>query len=330
MVKILFVDQGLESANPEEIKNEQGKIVYKGLELTDPSLILKFSHGKIHVSPTLKSLKRKKSKHTSLIFKILYLVLFKILILIGYLTKLEMESFADYHQKEIEQKFDYLKDKIESKSDTLFISSKSEVTKSVAPVLRYGIDVSRWNGNILDNSLPDSVTFVISKASEGLTITDPKFAENWREVKEKNLKRGAYHFYIVGDNPIQQAEFFWQHIQDLDSTDFPPILDIERGSVKSGETLDKISFQVELLTCLQHLEKLSGKKPIVYSSTSFLEDNITHQNFVDYPLWIASYTEGKEPVLPVLWKEKGFYIWQRSSSYTLKSSHMDLDVFLEK
>lgn len=56
--------------------------------------------------------------------------------------------------------------------------------------------------------------FGIAKATEGLTFTDPTFAENWSNLAREVAFRGAYHYYHPADNPITQAEFFARTVAD--------------------------------------------------------------------------------------------------------------------
>ena len=61
----------------------------------------------------------------------------------------------------------------------------------------YGIDVSDFQGDEVDflDKQKDSLSFVICKATEGITYTDPEFQNNWKTIPEKGFIRGAYHFY---------------------------------------------------------------------------------------------------------------------------------------
>jgi lysozyme len=36
--------------------------------------------------------------------------------------------------------------------------------------------------------------FIYVKASEGNTLKDPQFEENWKQAKRVGMLRGAYHF----------------------------------------------------------------------------------------------------------------------------------------
>ena len=61
----------------------------------------------------------------------------------------------------------------------------------------YGIDISMYQGKEVGeiHKKNDSLGFIICKATEGITYTDPDFSYNWKNIKEKSFIRGAYHFY---------------------------------------------------------------------------------------------------------------------------------------
>ena len=134
----------------------------------------------------------------------------------------------------------------------------------------YGVDLSRWNGNALEEiTSKDSISFVICKATQGLSYQDPDFEHNWKTTRSKGWIRGAYHFYMTNEDPIQQADHFWNVIQTIDSTDIAPIVDIEEKSLPEHQTVDPVNLQVDLLQFLKRLEQKSGRTPIIYADLSF-------------------------------------------------------------
>lgn len=194
----------------------------------------------------------------------------------------------------------------------------------------YGIDISKWNGNIVKEIEDvDSLTFVICRASMGRTQTDPDFYRNWRLLKEKNLIKGAYHFYYTFEDPIEQADFFWSTIQRLDSTDMPDmplIVDIEDKSLPKGSQVEIAELQVNLLLFLKHLELKSKSVPILYTGYFFGNQYLAGSSFSKYPLWLAEYRKKIPPQIPIAWKE--YKIWQRSDSFKLSShARVDYDIY---
>ncbi|OQP60599.1 hypothetical protein A3860_32820 [Niastella vici] len=196
-----------------------------------------------------------------------------------------------------------------------------------------GIDISKYQGNLLEDlKALDTFHFVICKATEGLTLTDNTFTSNWEWLKKARLIRGAYHFYIYGDDPLAQARHFLQTTGAFTNAEMPLILDIEEGGLgrKAGMALnaDRDALQVHLLSFLQYLSKQTGRAPIIYTDLSFANTWLHNEAFSDYPLWLAEYTGKPSPVLPWAWRNKQATFWQKSSSYTIDSRSIDYDVFV--
>ena len=154
-----------------------------------------------------------------------------------------------------------------------------------------GIDVSHhqnridWdklrNGKI--GNLP--VQFVISKATEGTTLTDDNFIENFHQAKLNGIIRGAYHYYKANRDTKAQAEYY-HHQAPLEEGDLPPILDIEERGNKPLKT-----FQQDILRWLKIVEEYYGVTPIIYTGYKFKVDYLNTPEFDKYPLWIAHYYE---------------------------------------
>lgn len=190
-----------------------------------------------------------------------------------------------------------------------------------------GIDISHFQGDEIDNlnSNTSPLTFVICKATEGLTYTDPDFKNNWTMIKQKGFIRGAYHFYHCADDPAQQADFFLATVGTFETTDFPPIVDFEENSI--DKSCDTSTIQTNLLQFLSILEQKTGKKPILYTDNNIGNSEITNPAFADYPLWIADYNTGTAPTVPAVWKDKSWAIWQKTANYSNGSYTNDYDVF---
>ena len=96
-----------------------------------------------------------------------------------------------------------------------------------------GIDISHYQANIewehLRNASMnnDPVRFVIIKATEGTSLMDENFNDNFYQAKRNDFIRGAYHFFVPGLDAKQQARFFMRQVH-LEPGDLPPVLDVER------------------------------------------------------------------------------------------------------
>ena len=154
-----------------------------------------------------------------------------------------------------------------------------------------GIDVSHHQAHIEWDKLRNAkvgnqpLRFVIVKATEGATLIDENFNDNFYWAHENALIRGAYHFYIPDRDITRQAEFYLKQVH-LQEGDLPPILDIEKRGSKSLK-----DFQRDVLTWLEIVQTVYGQAPIIYTSYKFKEDYLNTPAFDAYPLWIAHYYE---------------------------------------
>lgn len=203
---------------------------------------------------------------------------------------------------------------------------KEKVVENTKPA--FGIDISFYQGdeiNDLEKSR-DSIDFIICKATQGVGIIDPMFQKNWATIKEKGFIRGAYHFYVSTDNPIEQAEFFIERIQDIQPNDLPPVVDVEQGGIVGGSQTPA-QIQQSVLEFLEAIEERLHIKPIIYTNTDFANAYLNNPELANYPLWIADYESKKEPILPITWQEKGYALWQKSDTYKILNYTNDEDYF---
>ena len=153
-----------------------------------------------------------------------------------------------------------------------------------------GIDISHYQGaidweklrNAMINKAP--VRFVIIKSTEGSTLIDENFKDNFYNAREYGFIRGAYHFYSTKSTARQQAYHFLRNVK-LEEGDLPPVLDVEH----IPEGMETEEFQKEILTWLHIVEDMYHVKPILYTYYKFKEKYLSDQRFDNYPYWIAHY-----------------------------------------
>lgn len=168
----------------------------------------------------------------------------------------------------------------------------------------YGIDISHFQTHVEWDSLMvltdgsrrtmrsmsmakdiRPVSYVFIKATEGSSMKDKHFRKHWKEAGKKDIRRGAYHFFRSSKDPREQAENFIKTVGELRYKDLPPVLDIE--TIHSGCSHKTLNDKA--LTWLNIIEKHYGRKPIVYSSASFIEDILCDEIKRNYPIWVAHY-----------------------------------------
>lgn len=152
-----------------------------------------------------------------------------------------------------------------------------------------GIDISHYQGEIdwpklrRANIEGNPVRFIIIKATEGTTILDENFNENFYQAKEYGFIRGAYHFFVPSVSAEAQAKYFLKQVH-LEDGDFPPVLDIEH----IGKLTDK-EIKKAALNWLHIVEKRYNIKPIIYTNYKFKLRYLNDSAFNTYPYWIAHY-----------------------------------------
>jgi lysozyme len=190
----------------------------------------------------------------------------------------------------------------------------------------HGIDVSRWQDVIDWSQLKaktcdgDTVSFKFAfiKATEGVWIEDPMFADNWKQARRNRIIRGAYHYYLPDVNPYKQAKNFISSVT-LKKGDLPPVVDVEETRNKSRKEL-----VAGLKIYIAEVQKHYGVKPIIYSNINFI-DNYLADDFDDHRFWVAHYY--REEL--VINKDVDWLFWQHSDKAGMIGCgyHVDVNVF---
>ena len=154
-----------------------------------------------------------------------------------------------------------------------------------------GIDISHYQKNIKWDDIDNKeVSFVFIKATEAKTYKDCNFNRNWKGAAKQQLKKGAYHFFHPGKDPIQQFDNFKNTVQ-LKKGDLAPLLDVE---VTNGLNKKEIIKQVNiwLVAAENHYEI----KPLIYTTQRFYNTYFKN-SFQDYEFVIARFNTKKPNLL---------------------------------
>ena len=184
----------------------------------------------------------------------------------------------------------------------------------------HGIDVSHYQKHI-DWRLVASqdIRFAFIKATEGETFQDTLFCNNWEEIKQAGIKRGAYHFFRPKVPAETQARNFI-HWVDMENGDLPPVLDVEVTDLVSPEILRQGVY-----TWLKLVEAATGIKPILYSNQKFFNKYLAGY-FPEHIVWIARYSSWRDPCLR---KNQDWGFWQYGNRGKIAGigNHVDFNVF---
>lgn len=164
----------------------------------------------------------------------------------------------------------------------------------------YGLDISKYQDEINWSAIEEQhFQFVFVKATEGERLVDKRFKENWKALDKTQIPHGAYHFYRP-DVPWKiQAQNFVHQVR-LKKGDFPPVLDIEKLDGNNPALVRR-----DIKKWLELVGRFYGCKPIIYTYESFYNDYLQDE-FKNYPLWIASYSNWK----PELKDSAQWIFWQ--------------------
>jgi lysozyme len=187
----------------------------------------------------------------------------------------------------------------------------------------HGIDVSHHQQNInwdLVESMQVKkikIGFAFIKATEGIGRVDSRYNYNWIKAKQKNMSRGAYHFFLATKSGKLQAQNFID-VVSLKKGDLPPVLDVEQTYGVRTEQLRK-----EVKAFLETVENYYGVKPIIYTNVDFYRQQLG-SGFDEYPLWAAHYLEQQNPRI-----DRSWIFWQHSERGHVNGilTNVDFNVF---
>jgi lysozyme len=187
----------------------------------------------------------------------------------------------------------------------------------------HGIDVSHHQQNInwdLVESMQVKkikIGFAFIKATEGIGRVDSRYNYNWTKAKQKNMSRGAYHFFLATKSGKLQAQNFID-VVSLKKGDLPPVLDVEQTYGVRTEQLRK-----EVKAFLETVENYYGVKPIIYTNVDFYRQQLG-SGFDEYPLWAAHYLEQQNPRI-----DRSWIFWQHSERGHVNGilTNVDFNVF---
>ena len=153
----------------------------------------------------------------------------------------------------------------------------------------HGTDVSKYQRSVdWHQARASGVSFAFIKATEGGDRIDDNFAENWRNTKAAGIPRSAYHFFYFCRPAAEQARWFIANVPNERSA-LPPVLDMEWNPQSPTCKLrpDAATVRSQMRIFLDIVERHYGRKPIIYTSIDFFDDNGL-AGFRGYPYWLRS------------------------------------------
>ncbi|KIL42096.1 hypothetical protein SD70_02620 [Gordoniibacillus kamchatkensis] len=182
-----------------------------------------------------------------------------------------------------------------------------------------GIDISHYQTVSSWQRVRDSgiVDFVYAKASQGISWVDSSFLTHVAGARSVGLPVGAYHYLDAGDQAtaIAEAENFAMVIAGL-PLELDPVVDVE----------DAANTAEAALAFLQRFEKVTGRRPMVYTYPSFIDEKLSNA-LADYRLWYAYYNADGTPADRGGWTEWTFLQYSEKGYVPGIDGPVDLDEF---
>lgn len=209
-----------------------------------------------------------------------------------------------------------------SDTDGSFTNFSDFTAKYAGENVRFGIDVSAWQGDIDFEAVKNAgCSFVIMRMCRcyGEIEEDAFFSQNIDAACAAGLDVGVY-FYSTDNSPEDiRADAAW--IADRlagRQLDFPVVFDWEDfGTFQEyGMSIHDLNQLFVLFN--DELEK-SGYSAMLYSSKNYLNTFWSESNKTNYPVWLAHYTSSTD-------YNGSYSVWQASSSGRIDGINGNVDM----
>lgn len=186
----------------------------------------------------------------------------------------------------------------------------------------FGIDVSKWQGNIDWTQASSAVSFAIIRCgfrgSSGNIAVDPKFAQNIQGAKTNGVRVGVY-FYSIAMNEaqaVEEASLAVQQVSQYGGVSLPIYIDMEDSRQLSLSQAERDAIVMAFCRTVQNSGYMAG----VYANKNWLTNYLTPSSYGGISIWVAQYN--------TQCTYKGRYdIWQYSSKGSIPgiSGNVDLN-----
>lgn len=178
-----------------------------------------------------------------------------------------------------------------------------------------GVDVSFYNGNVDWQAVRNAgFDFAVVRVggrgwgSGGTLYDDSFFFSYLNNAQAAGLRTGVY-FYSAAANTEEAKLEAQRTLDELNGfqLELPVFFDTELSGNYPGGRADELSMaqRVEITKAFCETIEEGGYQAGIYTSESFLTDELNYSAVSAYPIWMASYTE--DNALP---RFSGYDIWQ--------------------
>ncbi len=157
---------------------------------------------------------------------------------------------------------------------------------------KFGIDISRWQGNFdFNKAIAEGVEFVIVKGGGGDVglYTDKSFSRNYNEAKRKGLPVGCYWFSKATTikEAEKEAEYFYTNILKDKQFELPIYMDVEHEDMLR---LDKRALTNIVKAFLNYLEA-KGYWVGIYATAFSFTAHFKDIELTRYAHWVAQWAK---------------------------------------
>ena len=199
----------------------------------------------------------------------------------------------------------------------------------VTAMLKQGIDISAWQGNIDWDQVKNCIEAIIIRAGYGKNNIDQKWAPNAEAVRDSSLDVGAYWFSYAytADMAYMEGCYAANAVKNkFGDRQIPIAFDLEYDSVayaaKKGVKIGRAEatlFAIRFLTAVKEF----GYRPMLYTNIDYILNyfdlGVIRAAIPDLLLWVACW--GSEP------KDYNMAVWQYSSKGSVAGiiGNVDMD-----
>lgn len=199
----------------------------------------------------------------------------------------------------------------------------------VTAMLKQGIDISAWHGNIDWDQVKNCIEAIIIRAGYGKNNIDQKWVPNVEAVRDSSLDVGAYWFSYAytADMAYMEGCYAANAVKNkFGDRQIPIAFDLEYDSVayaaKKGVKIGRAEatlFAIRFLTAVKEF----GYRPMLYTNIDYIRNyfdlGVIRAAIPDLLLWVACW--GSEP------KDYNMAVWQYSSKGSVAGiiGNVDMD-----
>ena len=183
----------------------------------------------------------------------------------------------------------------------------------------FGIDVSKWNGNINWDTVKPQIDFAIIRCGYGKNIEsqdDPYWHTNAQACAARGIPFGSYlyaHAKTV-EAAISEAEHAIRLLNGY-KLDYPVFYDMED---EDQVTLDA-TLLGDIMVAWAERIRAAGYYPAVYANKNWMTNYLTDPRFNNYDRWVAQYND------KLTWSGP-YTMWQYTSDGVINGSSPRTDL----